>query len=291
MKNLDLTKILKVGDRVYSTILGYGVVKTIDLTSQSPIHVEFNNNTRTFTEYGCYYQNVGECVLFPSKEIRDWNEFLKQRSFQKEKNTTNLNLTKILQVGDHVYSLIQGEGVVKEIKKNYTTYCLTIAFEKSPSATYTKDGKYYSCEGETVLFPSKEERSWDRFIHSKPYISTKEFIGFLKNNGAYEKFLMNRCLPTRINKEFISSEFIWENTPEGNSFWADIDRRFVKLFTLNSASEKWTVVQWPEIQNLMDLEGFEDNAYLINDEKGLNNFGSSAYFVNENWLKTLNLES
>ena len=58
---------------------------------------------------------------------------------------------------------------------------------------------------------------------------------------------------------------------------------------MNSASEKWTVVQWPEIQDFMDLEGFEDNAYPINDENGIEAFGQSAYFVNENWLK--NLES
>lgn len=52
--------------------------------------------------------------------------------------------------------------------------------------------------------------------------------------------------------------------------------------------EKFVVVEWPEIQDLMDLEGFEDNAHLINDERGLDQYGSSAYFVNEEWLKTIN---
>jgi hypothetical protein len=49
--------------------------------------------------------------------------------------------------------------------------------------------------------------------------------------------------------------------------------------------EKFIVVTWPESQNLMDLEGFEENCHLINDESGLDQYGSSAYFVNEDWLR------
>lgn len=53
--------------------------------------------------------------------------------------------------------------------------------------------------------------------------------------------------------------------------------------------KNYTIIEWPKIQDLMDLEGFEENAYLINDEKGIENFGSSAYFVNTSWLKELHL--
>ena len=49
--------------------------------------------------------------------------------------------------------------------------------------------------------------------------------------------------------------------------------------------EKYEVVTWPSVQNYMDIEGFEDNSYLINDVKGMTKFGSSAYFVNSEWLK------
>ena len=49
--------------------------------------------------------------------------------------------------------------------------------------------------------------------------------------------------------------------------------------------EKYEVVTWPSIQAYMNIEGFEDNSYLINDEKGMTKFGSSAYFVNCAWLK------
>lgn len=45
----------------------------------------------------------------------------------------------------------------------------------------------------------------------------------------------------------------------------------------------YIVVTWPEIQYYMDLPGFDENSYLINDEKGLSDFGSSAYFINRRW--------
>lgn len=49
--------------------------------------------------------------------------------------------------------------------------------------------------------------------------------------------------------------------------------------------DKYIVITWPEIQKLMEIENFSENSYLINDEKGLEDFGSSAYFVNYDWYK------
>ena len=47
------------------------------------------------------------------------------------------------------------------------------------------------------------------------------------------------------------------------------------------------VVMWPEVQKLMDLDGFEDHCYLVNDEKGIEDFGSSAYFVDKDWYESI----
>ena len=55
MEKFDLTKILKVGDRVYTPLYGNGTVKSIDTTSPYPIRVKFGNNVATpiyFTAYG-----------------------------------------------------------------------------------------------------------------------------------------------------------------------------------------------------------------------------------------------
>ena len=46
----------------------------------------------------------------------------------------------------------------------------------------------------------------------------------------------------------------------------------------------YEIIQWPEIQDLMEKDGFNENAYLVNDENGINEYGSSAYFVSKEWL-------
>lgn len=50
--------------------------------------------------------------------------------------------------------------------------------------------------------------------------------------------------------------------------------------------EDYEIIEWPEIQYFMDIEGFDDNATLIeeNDAMGI---GSSTYLVSKDWLKSL----
>lgn len=51
--------------------------------------------------------------------------------------------------------------------------------------------------------------------------------------------------------------------------------------------EKYVIVTWPESQELMEYEYFENHSYLINDKQGMEDFGSSAYFVEEDWLNRM----
>jgi hypothetical protein len=51
-----------------------------------------------------------------------------------------------------------------------------------------------------------------------------------------------------------------------------------------NSEDLYVPVMWPEIQYLMELEGFQDNSYLINDDRGMDDFGSSAYMINFKWL-------
>ena len=46
----------------------------------------------------------------------------------------------------------------------------------------------------------------------------------------------------------------------------------------------YEVICWPEVQGLFDWPGFREHSYLINDDKGMEDFGSSAYFVESEWL-------
>ena len=54
--------------------------------------------------------------------------------------------------------------------------------------------------------------------------------------------------------------------------------------------EDCEIIGWPDIQYFMDLEGFNENATLIepNDNMGI---GSSTYFVSKEWLESIGTET
>ena len=80
-ENIDLTKILKncpKGTKLYSTI--FGEVEFIECDDLYQIVVAKENKYYYFTSQGAFYferikYHVGECVLFPSKDQRDWSKF------------------------------------------------------------------------------------------------------------------------------------------------------------------------------------------------------------------------
>ena len=81
-EKIDLTKILKdcpAGTKLYSTIYGDVKFSHIFKDSDYPIVLHTYNGGVTFTtKYGRHnidYENEGDCVLFPSKEQRDWSKF------------------------------------------------------------------------------------------------------------------------------------------------------------------------------------------------------------------------
>ena len=53
--------------------------------------------------------------------------------------------------------------------------------------------------------------------------------------------------------------------------------------------EDYEIIGWPDIQAFMDLDGFEENATLIepNDSMGI---GSSTYLVDKEWLESLDVK-
>ena len=50
--------------------------------------------------------------------------------------------------------------------------------------------------------------------------------------------------------------------------------------------EDYVIIGWPDIQDIMDEEGFNENTTLIepNDNMGI---GSSTYLVDKRWLESL----
>ena len=82
-ENIDLTKILKncpKGWKLYTPIFGDVELKEIDTSKVYSVNVKLTSGLiESFTREGKlydrdYYKDT-ECVLFPSKEQRDWSKF------------------------------------------------------------------------------------------------------------------------------------------------------------------------------------------------------------------------
>ena len=79
-ENIDLTKILKdcpKDFKLYSSVHGEVFFSSMDNMSKLyPINVKVNGLVVSYTSDGKINHSYhGECVLFPSKEQRDWSKF------------------------------------------------------------------------------------------------------------------------------------------------------------------------------------------------------------------------
>ena len=93
-ENLDLTKILDgcpEGTKLYSTVNGEVIFqKVASFSCDYPITTTAYNKNKNSTKNACFAKDGtymldydGECVLFPSKEQRDWSKF--ERFWDKPK--------------------------------------------------------------------------------------------------------------------------------------------------------------------------------------------------------------
>ena len=77
-ENIDLTKILRDcprGFKLYSAVHGEVTFLSIE-NGEYPIGVLLNNDcTAYYSSSGKAFTSYGECVLFPSKDQRNWSKF------------------------------------------------------------------------------------------------------------------------------------------------------------------------------------------------------------------------
>ena len=88
-ENLNLVEILKdcpKGTKLYSTTYGKVSLFNVSINEAFPIKVLTECGLETYTRYGkMSFKDDAECVLFPSKEQRDWSKFKpnKERFYSK----------------------------------------------------------------------------------------------------------------------------------------------------------------------------------------------------------------
>ena len=98
----------------------------------------------------------------------------------------NLNLGKILKdcpKGTKLYSLMFGDVEFEKISndENDKKYPIFIRLNDNTIDCVAKDGRY-SCnyDGDCILFPSKEQRDWNKFKIKKPKFDAKTLQPFDK---------------------------------------------------------------------------------------------------------------
>lgn len=104
-KELNLCEILKncpEGTKLYSPIIGQVEFVCIEEGRNWPIQVSENGTIHSFRSNGMYLNHSGgECILFPSKENRDWSTFNTDVWSEHNEMTFKEYQQKALQTADY----------------------------------------------------------------------------------------------------------------------------------------------------------------------------------------------
>lgn len=137
-ENLNLVEILKdcpEGTKLYSPIYGDVELEEVHLINKPdyPIEVKLSNNSldsftldgRLFAEYN------GECMLFPSREQRDWSKFKPKKPKQPKFDPKTLQpFDKVLvQCNKSESWKVQLFSHIIEDEKFYPYACITYNYE------------------------------------------------------------------------------------------------------------------------------------------------------------------
>lgn len=165
-KFVDLTKILKVGDRVYSPLCGYGTIKDIKINYTFPIIVcstTGRSRELQFTKCGRYFED-SEVLLFPSDECRNWDGNYEILIHPPKK-------------GDYLVSY-SGNPFIYNGKGRYGRIVARVMYNETfliddceESNNFTQDARYATTE---------EIESFDKFLKSKGYYFDKEKLELKK---------------------------------------------------------------------------------------------------------------
>ena len=145
-ENLNLVEILKdcpEGTKLYSPVLGeVDFVKISDDDISFPIRVRVKYGMYTFSSQGRFCNiEQGECLLFPSKEQRDWSKFKPEQSKKPKFDPRTLQpFDKVLtrNISSECWSI----QFFSYIIKNEKVHPVCIAFNYKYCIPYNDDTKH-----------------------------------------------------------------------------------------------------------------------------------------------------
>lgn len=126
-ENLNLVEILKdcpKGTKLYSTIYGEVELNEININSSEPIHILVRHGEVSLTEDGRLYCGCGECMLFPSKDQRDWSKFNPKKPKFNPKTLNTFDKVLVRDISSNKWK-IQFFSHVIERYVEYPYVCIT----------------------------------------------------------------------------------------------------------------------------------------------------------------------
>lgn len=181
MEKINIAEILRGcprGTLLYATIHGEVKLSRITSSENYPIEVELDSGLDLFTEDGRIYPNKGECVLFPSKDQRDWSKF--QGCFKD---------------GDIVVNQMGKPFILKSydsLKNNVCSYCGIDCWGSfrlgSEDWTVACDVRYATEEEKQKLFQAIKDNGyrWNPKTKMEKLITPKFNVGDrIKKKGDY----------------------------------------------------------------------------------------------------------
>ena len=183
-KHIDLTKILKIGDKVYSPIFKEGIVVEIESSYEFPIVVKSISGLRTtFSKDGRYIYE-SEVLLFPSEDHRNWDGNYEMILHPPKK-------------GDYVISergnCFIYNGIIKEGCTSPKKYGAIVGVIDKTDISFN-DGSDTEFTTNILRYATPEEiKEFDEFLKSKEYYFDKEELVLKKYTsiGTTLKWLSN----------------------------------------------------------------------------------------------------
>lgn len=118
--------------------------------------------------------------------------------------------------GTNLYSALHGVVKLKEISED-ACYPIIIEYNKGRVASYTREGKYrHDCDGECLLFPSKECRDWSKFntYKSGDILANDDGRAFILRGFNPEGYPIAYCGIDSLDDFMVVNNFsIWSKTP------------------------------------------------------------------------------
>ena len=156
-ENLNLIELLKdcpIGTKLYSTMYGDVKFESINEKKSHPIIVRIGeDHTECFSIDGKIYSFYdGECILFPSREQRDWSKFNPKKPKQPKFNPNTLNpFDKVLARNDgEDWSCVFFSHIVKDEETypyacgyDWFTYCIPYNDDTKHLVGTTKEAPEY----------------------------------------------------------------------------------------------------------------------------------------------------